>query len=284
MAIYMTCTLEGKVDVPEMFTPHHPFEYPEHNKNIFEDWYYRTWKEEDARDRVYLPITWTAYYCGNKYGKNRKQMQELQNFVHRLDRSKKYYTIVQYDDGIVTNLRGLDIRIYAMSGPRIDYPLPLLCEPHPYELKEERTLLANFVGGQTHPIRKELFRYFRNKGDVNFSFRKVDCESYCRILARSVFTLCPRGYGQSSFRIAEALQYGSIPVYVSDQHILPHNHSFIYGLLIQPNGIRSLDTLLRRISEENIEQMQQYGREAYRELFSYEGSKKRILEDLCLKN
>jgi len=35
----------------------------------------------------------------------------------------------------------------------------------------------------------------------------------------SKFALCPRGYGKTSFRIQEALQYGAIPVYISDEYL-----------------------------------------------------------------
>lgn len=268
------------IHVPEQFRHAHPFEYPENNKIIFEDWFQRNWTENDKRERTYLPITWTSYYCANKYGQNRKSMHDLQAFIDRLDRSKKYYTIVQYDNGILTNIRGLDIKIYAMSGPRIDYPLPLLCQPHPYHFNEKRNIFANFVGGATHPIRKELFRWFRNKSGFVFSFKKIACRDFCQTLARSVFTLCPRGYGQTSFRIAEALQYGSIPVYVSDQHILPHGRPFDYGVLVSPKDFRRIEHDLRQMSNSKIFELRERGESAYKELFTYEGSKKLILENL----
>lgn len=270
------------IQVPEQFAQPHPFEYPEHNAIIFEDWFFRTWTPEDARERIYLPILWTSYYCTNEYGRKRREMHELQAFVSGLDRSKKYYTIVQYDNGILTNLRNLDVKIFAMSGPKIDYPLPLLTSPHPWELDEKRSILASFMGGQTHPIRKMMYRWFHNRSGFVFTFKRVNCYDYCVTLARSVFTLCPRGFGQTSFRMAEALQYGSIPVYISDEHIIPHRANFDYGLLIRPHELRGLETRLRTMPEGMIKELQDKGKEAYKNLFSYEGSKKRILE--CLES
>ena len=37
----------------------------------------------------------------------------------------------------------------------------------------------------------------------------------------SLFSLCPRGYGPTSFRLYESIQLGSIPVYIAedDEHI-----------------------------------------------------------------
>ncbi|KAJ1465033.1 hypothetical protein T484DRAFT_1866809, partial [Baffinella frigidus] len=36
------------------------------------------------------------------------------------------------------------------------------------------------------------------------------------VTAASVFSLAPRGNGASSFRIFEALEHGSVPVYIYD--------------------------------------------------------------------
>lgn len=270
------------ITVPPQFQQPHPFEYPEHNKVIFEDWFLRNWTPEDAKHRTYLPILWTSYYCANKYGMARREMHELQNFVSQLDKSKKYYTIVQYDNGIVTNLRNLDIKIFAMSGPKIDYPLPLIGEPHPYEFNEQRSILASFTGAQTHVIRKQMYRWFKSRSGFAFSFSRLGSEEFCKTLARSVFALCPRGFGQTSFRIAEALQYGAIPVYISDKHIIPHNVNFDYGLLIRPDGLRGIESRLRNMTSEEIKSLQDKGKIAYKELFSYEGCKKRILQ--CLES
>ena len=38
------------------------------------------------------------------------------------------------------------------------------------------------------------------------------------LVAQSLFLLSPRGNGATSFRIFEALEHGSIPVYIFDDH------------------------------------------------------------------
>ena len=45
--------------------------------------------------------------------------------------------------------------------------------------------------------------------------------SYDEIMACSVFTLCPAGYGRWSFRFIEALLHGSIPVLLCDDYVMP---------------------------------------------------------------
>lgn len=267
------------IEVPEIFTQPHPQEYPDHNDVIFEDWYFRNWTEEDKKERIYIPIGWTAYYCRHKYGADARAMRELQRFVNTLDRTKKYYTIVQYDNGVITKLP-FDCKIFAMSGFKIDYPLPLMCKAHPFSFQNERTVFASFIGGLTHQIRRSMMRYIRNREGFMSSNYRLTTQGFCELLSKSVFTLCPRGYGQTSFRMSEALQYGSIPVYISDEFIIPHKRPFDYGVLIEPHQIRNIENILRKFTPEQIKEMQEKGKRAYKELFSYEGSKKLILENL----
>jgi hypothetical protein len=117
----------------------------------------------------------------------------------------------------------------------------------------------------------------KNK-DFYISEHKHNLQDYCRILARSTFTLCPRGYGQTSFRIAEAMQYGSIPIYLSDDFILPHNIPFYtYGVQVKESELGDLVKILRDISPQEIKHKQQAIKEVYEKYFTYEGCRKIIL-------
>jgi len=46
----------------------------------------------------------------------------------------------------------------------------------------------------------------------------VDASSYQEILYNSVFTLCPTGFGDETYRVAEALSSGSIPIMVTSYY------------------------------------------------------------------
>lgn len=255
-----------------------PFPYPEDNFSPFEEWYYENFNLSDVRDRIYLPIFWTGYYIRAAYGQNKKAIEELQGYLNLLDKSKKYYTIVQYDDGILNDLNGLDVRVYSMSGPPVDYPLPLTCMPHRWTFECERDILYSFVGRTTHPSRAEIMETLSGRPKVYISTVRHGLRDYCEILARSVFALCPRGYGPSSFRIAEALQYGAIPVYISDQWVFPHNSRFP-GLVFSyaPQTIQYLPEMLDRIPVKDIQaEIADY----YRNYITYDANKKLILNTL----
>jgi hypothetical protein len=176
------------------------------------------------------------------------------------------------------DFKDLDIIVFGMSGGRIDYPIPLLCQPHGFKFDCKRDIFASFVGGDTHPIRKELVKQFAGMNDCIVNFKKVPLKEYCNVLARSVFALCPRGYGKSSFRIAEAIQYGAIPVYVSDDFVTPYNSPFnSFG--IQVGYDYNVYNLLRDVRKDCIPILQS-GIEGVKPLYTYEGCKKMILAEV----
>lgn len=253
------------------------FSYPEDNKHEFERWFYDNTQPDEITGRTYLPVFWTAYWCNNGYGFKEKSRNNLQRFVDSLPRDKKYFTICQYDDGPIVDFKDLDIVVFGMSGGRIDYPIPLLCQPHGYKFDCQRDIFASFVGGDTHPIRKQLVEQFAGKKDCYVTMKKLPMKEYCNILARSVFALCPRGYGKSSFRIAEAIHYGAIPVYVSDEFVFPYNHIF-HGLATTiENNV--YDFIKGYSVPGRIDQCNE-ALQTFKHLYTYEGCKQKILQEV----
>lgn len=253
--------------------------YPEDNAHEFERWFYDNTQPDEIKGRTYLPIFWTAYWTNNGYGAKEKSRNNLQRFIDSLARDKKYFTICQYDDGPMVDFKDMDIVVFGMSGGRIDYPIPLLCQPHGYKFDCKRDIFASFVGGDTHPIRKELVKQFAGKNDCHVSFKKLPLKEYCNLMARSVFALCPRGYGKSSFRIAEAIQYGAIPVYVSDEFVLPYNlEAFPFGHYLSPE--RDINQSLRLMVETVAYDTMKNACEKFKSLYTYEGCKQKILQEV----
>lgn len=266
--------------VPLQFKPKQVSLYPEDNKVEFEWWLKESLKPGEllGKERSYLPIMWTAYWCNNGYGKREKQRLALQRFVDTLPRDRKYFSVCQYDDGPMVDFKDLDIKIFGMSGGRIDYPIPLLCCPHKYEFPHaKKDIFCSFVGSDTHPIRRELVKEFEGRPDCYVTLKKHKMEEYCKILARSVFALCPRGYGKSSFRIAEAVQYNSIPVYVSDEYIQPYNLDFNLIGYYQLPSTGLYDALRREVLKDRHQEKPLL---YYKNLFTYAGCKQKILENI----
>lgn len=260
------------IKVPSEFSTPDLRPYPSDNTPDFENWFKEHY--EGGTDRVYLPVMWTAFYKQADFGNNRQKIRKLQMFLDALDKNVKYFTIVQYDDGILNTINHLDIKVFSMSGRPMHYPLPLLCQPHMHEPKEiPRIFEANFIGSNTHALRNEILKINRKHWFIDSKHYKL--AYYCKVLASSVFTLCPRGYGPTSFRIMEALRYGSIPVYISDVHIMPHHLPFDYGVIVTPEMNYELWDLLAAY---DVKALQARGREVYQKYFTFESNRQIILQ------
>jgi len=260
------------------FQPHIIPEYPKNNLLIFEEWFAENYKYCNT-DRELLPVFFTSYYVNNNYGNDLGARKELQDYLNSLDVNKKYFSVIQYDDAILDDVRHLDLLQFNMS-KTYDVPLPLICQPHPYKFSGEKKYFASFVGGRTHPIRDGL-EQFKNKEDWYVSYELHNIERYCEIMSQSIFTICPRGYGINSFRITEALQYGSIPVYVSDDFVNPFFVPFYeYGVTLHSKHINFLAEELERKSETEIAAYQDWGKQAYELYYTYDGCCKHIIAEL----
>lgn len=253
--------------------------YPPGNSEIFEQWLINNCNHED-----YLPINWTGYFVNNNYGKTRIPMQNLQRFVNGLDKNKKWWTVTQYDLGILTDISGLNIKVFGSGGGLIDFPIPLICKPHGKQ-ENERTIFANFIGSITHPIRSKMMDAIplelKYGKEYYLAVTSHIISEFCSVLSKSIFTLCPRGFGLTSFRICEALEQGSIPVYISDEFIIPGHKDFNeYGVLIHSDQISEIDDILKSISVDQIVSKQEAGKRIYQEMFTFSGCKQLILDNL----
>lgn len=260
------------------FRPHIIPVYPADNNLIFEEWFAENYKGCNT-DRELLPVFFTSFYVNNNYGNDLTVRKELQDYLNSLDRNKKYFSITQYDDSILEDVSHFDLLRFEMS--KSEYvSLPLLCQPHPYKFNSQKKNFSCFVGGRTHPIRNELENLRFIEGH-HISFDLHSPEQYCRILSESVFSLCPRGYGINSFRIAESVQYGAIPVYISDDFVHPSWMKFSdFGVCINSRHIQFLDEELRRLSPERIIELQKNLSEAYEKFYTYKANMNHIINYL----
>jgi len=260
------------------FQPHINPVYPPNNNLIFEEWFSQNIPENT--ERKFLPVHFTSYWVNHNYGGDLQAHIALQDFINAQDISVKWYAVLQYDDGPMIDLSRLDIKVFGSGGGHLDVPIPLICQPHPNVPCGTRSVFASFAGAQNHPIRKRLFN-FRTRPGYEMPRRPIKIQQYCELMAKSVFALCPRGYGASSFRICEALQFGAIPVYISDEFIIPQGLDFSkYGVIIKSDDLPHLNDILRAFRPAEIAAMQRNGQYIYQNYYTYEGCRKLIIENL----
>lgn len=257
-------------------------ENPPKNLMIFEEYFGRYIKNIQYKsNREYLPIYWTNYYISRNYGK--ADMSDLQEYLDSLDRSKKYFTIVQWDDGILNNIDGLDILKFA-SGGIGDYPIPLTSyyfNEMPKKEINEYSYLCSFAGAiyGRHHVRELMTKTLTNRTYTLITDKRLEYSSYLKLMNNTLFSLCPRGYGKTSFRIYESLMCKSIPVYIYDDPWIPYNDDFEkYGILCPINKISTLYDMIINMNIDEINTKIINGEKAFKEKYMHNAIANKILE------
>lgn len=268
--------------VPSVFQVPDRFYYPEDNFPDFEYWFMQNLNDSELMfDRIYLPILFTSYFKRNGYG-NAASTGMLQNFVDSLPTTEKYFCVVQYDDGVLIDWKGRDVAVFAMSGkPENCIPIPLVCQPHQFKFPDvSKDIGISFIGRITNPVREKIIDWGQYKSDFYITSKSHTLYEYCSILARSKYVLCPRGYGASSFRIAEALQYSALPIILRDvkDKIYECPLSIIYDYEKIENS--DLDCISMSVGSFSGFLPLPGSENEYQKYYSFEGVKKTILDGL----
>ncbi len=142
--------------------------------------------------------------------------------------------------------------------------------------KNKRPYLYSFLGELSHPylpqthIRNQI-NLIERKSDIfigsniSIDIKKKLRENYFSmndyelVSRNSVFTLAPAGYGRWTYRFFQAIQWGSIPVLLSDDYIKPFDDTIHYDdfcITIPEKDINTLDSLIRSFSDQDIHKLQ----------------------------
>jgi len=256
----------------------------------------------------YLPVFWTAIGCSGDQSLKR----QLQDYITRLlarNPTQKYWTIVQHCAGVngacgvvfpANRLRIIGTTLVpltrsnapqgsqgitttapvnAASG-KLHLVIPLICAQHPVPtIQKPRLTFASFIGCiKNHPIRQRLQQHLLKKSGVVIDtgdYKKGDHVTRFReLMADSVFALCPRGVGSTSYRLVEAMQFGAIPVYISDVFSLPFPKEIDWNtcsVLVKQDELPGLYERLRKIPPTQIKKMQETVKKVYDEYLTLEG-------------
>jgi hypothetical protein len=258
-------------------------EYPKYNYKIFEEFFYEFYTLNNIQTKLeYLPIFWTAFYVNRNFGNG--DISDLQNYINHLDRSKKYFTLVQYDDGILNNISNLDLYVFSLAQNKIyDFILPTTCLPRPNINKNrDRDIFCSFFGRYKgtydHPTQQRIMDILpKNKYVVG---RNIDSSSYYDHLERSKFFLCANGRSPTTFKICECLQSGTIPVFIYDEKWIPFEKEIEFEkacILIHESNIDQIDNILSKISDDKIQEMRSHGDYIYQNYYEYNSLSKKII-------
>ena len=229
-----------RVPVGNKFRPdHQDFIWPPQNATLdmgveqdFDNWlldreYMLTDNPYEA-DWMYIPIFWNRYYINNwedgHWGGGIPALSE------EVERCKKFnvpkFTISEADIKILKpEINWGDIVIFVSSrrdeGTGID--IPLLSAPHPIPQNcPEKKWIASFLGNlMTDGVRIAMHKELEFRDDCRVEHAGTSSEEFARTMLESYIALCPRGQGAQSYRMYEAMQLGTVPLYISDLDCRP---------------------------------------------------------------
>jgi len=268
-------------------SPYPPYHKGFYMERYFIDFYIKNRTKIDDTGYQFLPVSWTDIYLHRPHLKNK-----LQDLLNSLDGDKKYFTISQHDDAPLEILPPNTIKFSAGGNMRDCIPIPLICSPIENIENKEKDIFCSFVGSVNAPVnvfgemghktRMDMLNTLNNKPEYILKPRVwqgvVDEDRknmFLDITTRSKFTLCPRGYGATSFRLYEAMQLGSVPVfvyygtpYIPFSNIIDWNK---LAVLVEYKDINNIDNILKSITDQRYQEMLDYIREIYPQYFTLEG-------------
>ncbi len=276
-------------NVPDHFRTSMPFNYPAHQRGklIEEHAYEYFTKNKDSIniDYVYLPILWTSYHCKNGWG---SYTSELQTFCDQLPKDKKYFTIVQYDDGTLVDMP--NCITFSCCGKNTkalkDIPIPVLCDRHYTKRNPTYKHLASFVGRIGAKVRPAMFAQLQGKPNFYIIESADNTNYFLETLKDTLFSLCPRGYGITSFRMYESMELGCIPIYIvcdEDEFWTPFKDFVDWNklaILLKESEINRIPDIINNMSSEEIESRLKYIDENYEKLFTLNGTCNYIIKTL----
>jgi len=294
------------LEVPAKFQPEYNTIYPMYSsgKNM-EEFMFEEMKnyENIPSEYIYIPVFWTSYYMLNDYS---DKDGELADWLDTLDKSQKYFTVVQYDSGIYVKNENIQLIVFSAGGGGLNtsecirpvefhdiirhvfcgkkgtHDIPLLCLPEFPKENIEKDIFCSFMGRlDTHTCRLEIQETLKDNSKFQMH-ETTDYDTYKNIINRSLFTLCHRGYGYTSFRLYEAIHANSIPIYIWEDKIsLPYAEEIDwneFSVVLPMHEIHELENILAKI---DIKKMQEK-LEEIKHLFTFPEIAKYMIRKITL--
>jgi hypothetical protein len=269
------------IPIEEKFRPKKQgFKYPIHNKDygVEQDFYkYLTNNKEiltnnpNKADWHYLSVFWTRWHLNHNYGK--EGLSDLQNEVNKkITDSSKTFTICQYDDGPLADLEKATLFLASRkSESGID--IPLLSSPHCMPIfKKTKKYLASFVGRiSTHELRIKMSEVLSKEKDILIKDGDFGPRYFINKILRSYISLCPRGYGGSSFRFFESMQLGVVPLLIGEPDTRPFKKFINWDIIsLYSKNTDNLKNIILPRRQEELVKMGKEAKEVYENNLTYQ--------------
>ena len=275
---------------------------PYHTGQYLEEYFVDKWIKWNtpSPSRLLIPVYWTAVFNHkvsdglHEGSENNLLRKRLFQKLESLDPNKSYFTVSTHDDAPQGIFPKDTMHFYAGGNAEVEncHPIPLIASGFKVVEDLQKMVFCSFVGSTTNPIRNHCLSTLHDKpGYVIKAFHwqpnvtEDQTALFYNLTSQSRFTLCPRGYGATSYRLYEAMQLGSIPVYVSDKHLLPWSDELNWEefcVIIKPQDIHRIDSILKSYTETQVREMQQKIKEVYFPFFTIPATYQNIYKRVSL--
>jgi hypothetical protein len=180
-------------------------------------------------------------------------------FLAALRPDVAYVTVSQNDQGIAIDMTTIPNILVLSAGGYGHVPVPLIkgIEPVRNQIPvRDRTMAVSFVGSLTNAPNGLRYKMVQEMKD---EFAEHECfagslHAWRDTMADSRVSLCPRGFGRTSYHLYEAVHMGLLPVYIySDIPWLPYGKLYdTFGLHTSINDFPAMLKKLRNITDEEV--------------------------------
>ena len=214
-------------------------------------------------DQNYVAIPWAVLI-------NRKQLDKAASLPIKVDHGFTICQHILYEQMLpIAKKMGIDT-VFTPHVCKEYEGIRVLPFPH-YPINgadpnSEKNIWFSFIGVSfTHSVRNKIFQLDGRSENIVLKKRNhwlamgaSDRKEYRDVLARSRYSLCPRGTGASTIRFWESLQAGAIPVLLSDAMQLPEGFDWDNCIVrVKEEDVLKIPDILKAISSEQEGRMRQ---------------------------
>lgn len=275
------------LDVPDWTRPEWASYYG-HGGPWLENYFYIHWclkkRETQSLAWKYIPIYWSDYYVAYHHDREKARSRIREWLLPKLESDENYFTIIRHDEGIGFELPE-NVVVFAAGGVG-DIPIPL-SKPEWFNRNRTRDIRMSFMGrlsgaSNLTGVREKMHELLKSDKDCYFGIGTFF--EFKDIVERSIFSLCPRGYGRTSYRLFESMAAGSIPIYIwDDVEWLPYKELLDWdkiAISINVSDIEKLPDILEEYDDIRVKNMRREIDRVYPEYFSNRGVAERITDML----
>lgn len=254
------CQAPHSVASPGMLRPP-PHSYAGYSGPWFEEQFYKFWSDEpNIGGAKYLPVFWHYVYSHIQVGKytpnaHSRILRAMEVVLDQCVRSNEpFFTLTDYDHAPWDWHQFPKNVVVLGAGGDGDLAIPLFKGAEQWAL-HPKDILVSFMGrldgaSDANQVRSKMYAALKDVAHFGCG------PNWREVMARSTFTLCPRGLGRASFRMYEALAAGSIPVYIwDDREWLPFADELPWADMIISVNVADLNGLSDRIRKTSPEEI-----------------------------